>query len=205
MPELTETQYEISLIDTITNEEAGAMIAWFSSAVMCTFYFSQTYYAQYNNLVGRYDRGNSLYAYGQKALKDANLYTAWGIGQTINIWANIITNLISVILISLAGIHGWYMIHLTIMWAGWLRILHGIRLLVVGICKIISLFSAGLTTSYVSYSGLNKSYNVSIEHPVLFMDFVFEWGQFSAIYGLFPSLHAILDTFEAAVRAKQAS
>jgi hypothetical protein len=178
------------------------MIGWFSSAVMCSLYFSQQYYSQFNNLVGRYAKGKGLYAYGKDGW-DANLYTAWGVGQTINIWLNIITNLISVILVSLAGIHGWELVHMSIMWAGLLRYLHGARIVFVGICKIISLFSSGMNTSYMSYSGFNKNYKVSIEHPLYFMDFLMEWGQFAAIYGLFPTLHQSLDTFEEAVRIKQ--
>jgi hypothetical protein len=194
--------YEIPLVETITNEQAGAMIGWFSSAVMCSLYFSQQYYSQFNNLVGRFAKGKSLYAYGKDGW-DANLYTAWGVGQTVNIWLNIITNLVSVILVSLAGIHGWELVHMSIMWAGLLRYLHGARIVFVGICKIISLFSSGMNTSYMSYSGFNKNYKVSIEHPLYFMDFIMEWGQFAAIYGLFPTLHQSLDTFEEAVRIKQ--
>jgi len=196
--------YEIPLIETVTNEQATAMISWFSSAVMCSLYFSQQYYSQFNNLVGRYNKGKNLYAHGEAGY-DANLYTAWGVGMTFNAWLNIITNLISVVLVSLAGIHGWELVHTVIFWAGYLRYLHGIRLIFVAVCKVISLFSAGMNTSYTSYAGWYKSYKVSIEHPIFFMDFIMEWGQFAAIYGLFPTLHGLLDTFEDAVRAKQLS
>jgi len=125
--------------------------------------------------------------------------------MTVNAWLNILTNFISVVLVSLAGIHGWELVHSVIFWAGYLRYLHGIRLVFVAICKVISMFSAGMNTSYTSYSGWYKSYKVSIEHPIFFMDFLMEWGQFAVIYGLFPTLHSLLDTFEDAVRAKQLS
>jgi len=141
---------------------------------MCSLYFSQQYYSQFNNLVGRFNKGRNTYAFGEAGY-DANLYTAWGIGMTVNAWMNIIANLISVILVSLAGIHGWELVHATIFWAGWLRLLHGLRLAFVAVCKVISLFSAGYNTSYTSYNGWNKNYNVSIEHPIFFMDFIMEW------------------------------
>lgn len=191
-------------METVTNEQAGAMIGWFSSAVLCALYFSQQYYTQYNNLVGRYNKGKDLYAFGEKGF-DANLYTAWGIGQTVNTWVNILANLATVVLVSLAGIHGWELVHAAIFWAGYLRLIHGVRIFFVGMCKVISLFSAGMNTSYTSYNAWTKNYKVSLEHPVFFMDFVMEWGQFAAVYGLFPTLHATLDTFEEAVRAKQAA
>ena len=133
------------------------------------------------------------------------MYTAWGIGATINVWMNILANLATVVLVSLAGLQGWELIHASIFWAGWLRYIHGVRIFFVGICKVISLFSAGMNTSYTSYNGWAKTYKVSIEHPVFFYDFVMEWGQFAAVFGLFPTLHATLDTFEEAVRNKQLS